>query len=74
MGPFLLCWYNVSMPYYDDIELDLIALRNSTEINIDELMRLSARQERIKIFEHLRNLIQQKDSANDIVVISGTNG
>ncbi len=51
----------------DEIEEQLIILRNKTEINVDELMRLSALQERIRLFEKLRWLIQQKDSNNDIV-------
>ena len=55
------------MSYYTELEEDLIAMRNRTDLNIDELMRLSALQERVKIFEHLRTLIQEKDSANDTV-------
>jgi hypothetical protein len=51
----------------DEIEEQLIILRNKTEINVDDLMRLSALQERIRLFEKLRWLIQQKDSTNDIV-------
>lgn len=67
MGPFLLCWYNVCMSYYSELEEDIIAMRKRTNLDIDELMRMSALQERTKIFEHLRTLIQQKDSSNDIV-------
>lgn len=67
MGPFLLCWYNVCMSYLEELEQDLIALRKSNSINVDELMRLSAIQERVRIFEKLVNLIQQKDSINDTV-------
>jgi hypothetical protein len=55
------------MSNLDEIEEDLIALRNKTEIGIDDLMRLSALQERAKIFEKLRWLIQQKDSSNDTI-------
>jgi hypothetical protein len=51
----------------DEIEEELVKLRNKTELNVDELMRLSAFQERIRLFEKLRWLIQQKDSSNDIV-------
>jgi hypothetical protein len=55
------------MSYVEELEQDLIALRKNTEIDIDELMRLSAIQERIRLFEKLRWLIQQKDSSNDII-------
>ncbi len=51
----------------DEIEEQLVKLRNKTELNIDELMTLSAFQERVRLFEKLRWLIQQKDSSNDIV-------
>ncbi len=55
------------MSYSEELEQDLIALRKSTELNVDELMRLSAIQARTRIFEKLIKLIQEKDSANDIV-------
>jgi predicted DNA-binding helix-hairpin-helix protein len=55
------------MSYYSELEEDIIAMRKRTNLDIDELMRMSALQERTKIFEHLRTLIQQKDSSNDIV-------
>ena len=55
------------MSYYSEIELDLAALRKSTNLDIDELIRMSALQERVRIFEHLNKLIQQKDSSNDII-------
>jgi hypothetical protein len=55
------------MSYYKELELDLAALRKSTDLNIDDLMRMSALQERVRIFEHLRTLIQEKDSNNDII-------
>jgi hypothetical protein len=55
------------MSYSDDIEQDLISLRTSTDLKIDELMRLSALQERARIFERLRTLIQEKDSNNDTI-------
>lgn len=55
------------MSYYSEIEEDIIAMRKRTHIDIDELMRMSALQERTRIFEHLTTLIQQKDSQNDIV-------
>ena len=55
------------MSYYSEIEQDLIAMRNRTNINIDELMSMSALQERTRIFEHLAKLIQQKDSSNDTI-------
>jgi hypothetical protein len=55
------------MSYSEELEQDLIALRKSSELNIDELMRLSALQERAKIFEKLVSLIQEKDSSNDVV-------
>ena len=67
MGPFLLCWYNVCMSYYKELEEDLVSMRKRTDLNIDELMRVSALQERAKIFEHLTRLIQQKDSSNDTI-------
>jgi hypothetical protein len=51
----------------DEIEEQLVKIRNSTEINIDELMKLSAFQERVRLFEKLRWLIQQKDSSNDTI-------
>lgn len=51
----------------DEIEEQLIKLRNNAELNIDELMRLSAFQERLRLFEKLRWMIQEKDSSNDIV-------
>lgn len=53
------------MSYIEELEQDLVALRNSTELNIDELMRISALQERAKIFQKIVNLIQEKDAAND---------
>lgn len=55
------------MSYSDDIEQDLISLRTNTDLKIDELMRLSALQERARIFERLRTLIQEKDSSNDTI-------
>lgn len=55
------------MSYSEELEQDLIRLRNSTESNVDELMRLSAIQARVRLFEHLRDLIQEKDSSNDVV-------
>lgn len=67
MGPFLLCWYNVCMSYYSELEEDIIAMRKRSNLDIDELMRMSALQERTKIFEHLTRLIQQKDSQNDVI-------
>jgi hypothetical protein len=55
------------MSYIEELEEDMIALRKNTEIDIDELMRLSAIQARARMFEGLRNLIQLKDSQNDTV-------
>lgn len=55
------------MSYYKELEEDLVSMRKRTDLNIDELMRVSALQERAKIFEHLTRLIQQKDSSNDTI-------
>lgn len=51
----------------DEIEEQINKLKKKADLNIDELMLLSAFQERVKLFEKLRWLIQQKDSSNDIV-------
>lgn len=51
----------------DEIEEQINNLKKKADLNIDELMLLSAFQERVKLFEKLRWLIQQKDSSNDIV-------
>jgi hypothetical protein len=55
------------MSHLDELEEDLIALRKANNLNIDELMKLSALYERGVLFQKLRDLIQEKDSHNDIV-------
>lgn len=55
------------MSYIEELEQDLIALRKSNQINVDELMRLSAMQARARVFEKLVALIQEKDAQNDTV-------
>lgn len=55
------------MSYYTELELDIQELRKRTDINIDDLLELSALQERTRIFGKLRDLIQQKDSNNDYI-------
>ncbi len=64
-GTFSFTCYNVSMSYLDELQEDIDQIRNSTDTNIDELMRLSAIQERVKIFNQLRDMIQEKDTNND---------
>ncbi len=69
MGPFLLpkLMYNCFMNYSEDLEQDIIALRSSTDFKINQLMELAAMNERAKIFRKLGDLIQQKDSSNDVI-------
>jgi hypothetical protein len=55
------------MSYLDELQQDIDQIRNSADMNIDELMRLSAIQERVKIFNQLRDMIQEKDTNNDTI-------
>ncbi len=69
-GTFSFTCYNVCMSYLEELEQDLATLRKSNNFNIDEMMRISATQERVKIFNRLRDMIQEKDTNNDQIAAS----
>lgn len=69
-GTFSFTCYNVYMSYLDELQHDIDQIRKSADLNIDELMRLSAIQERVIIFNRLRDLIQEKDTSNDAIAAS----
>ncbi len=59
--------YNYFMPNSEDLRHDILDLKNYNNTTIDQIIELSALQERARIFEHLGSLIQEKDSHNDII-------
>ena len=71
MGPFLLpnTMYNYFMSYSEELAHDMELLISRSDINVQALIDLSASQERVRIFEKLVELIQEKDSNNDDIAV-----
>lgn len=55
------------MSYADEVNLDLIQAMDRSDI--DEVIEISTLQERGRLFEHLSNLIKEKDAAKDLIAV-----
>ena len=57
------------MSYSEELAHDMELLISRSDINVQALIDLSASQERVRIFEKLVELIQEKDSNNDDIAV-----
>jgi hypothetical protein len=55
------------MSYHEELEINIEKIKKNVDVSIYDLEHLSAMRERVRLFNHIRDLIQQKDSHNDIV-------
>jgi len=58
------------MSLFEELNIEILHIKDRLDTDVDDLIQLSAMRERTRLFNKIRDMIQEKDTNNDQIAAS----